>query len=387
MKKLPFALEEYEQRLQRVQKSMRAHDLDAIVITTPANFRYFTGLDSQFWESPTRPWFLVLPANGESIAVVPGIAEVPVSRSAAGSLRSWPSPRPEDEGVTLLASVLKELPRRFGRIGFELGRECTLRMPILDFQKLLPMISPIEVVDGGPCIWEVRNIKSAAEVTKIRQSCEIVGHSLAALPGFASMGSVESDICRDLSIEILKRGGHTIPYIACASGQGGYDQIITRGSDRELRDGDVLIIDVGATVDGYFCDFDRNYAVGKVSDSALRAHDAVWRATEAGISAARAGAKASDLWGAMTEVLMAAGMKGNNVGRCGHGLGLQLTEPPSNCQDDDAVLKPGMIMTIEPGMEYEDGKIITHEENILITEDGLPELLTIRAPREMWRIV
>lgn len=386
MRNLPFALEEYEERLQRIQSSMRFRDLDAIVVTTAANFRYFTGLDTQFWESPTRPWFLVLPSNGESIAVVPGIAEVPVSKSAVGSIRTWNSPCPEDEGVSLLASVLKALRARFGRLGFELGMESTLRMSLLDYQRLTSLVSPLTIVDGASCLWEVRNIKSVAEVEKIRKSCAIVGQSLSELPGFASKGSTEFEVCRDLSIDMLKHGIHTIPYMACASGQGGYDQIIARGSDRELRDGDLLVIDVGATVDGYFCDFDRNYAVGKISDNVLRANDAVWRATEAGIHAARSGAHTGDLWAAMTDVLMKEGMKASTIGRCGHGLGLQLTEPPSNRRGDMALLMPGMVITLEPGMEYESGKLIVHEENILITEDGLPELLTTRAPRELWQI-
>lgn len=75
-------------------------------------------------------------------------------------------------------------------------------------------------------------------------------------------------------------------------------------------------------------------------------------------------------------------MRGNNVGRLGHGLGLQLTEPPSNMPGDETVLEPGMVITIEPGMEYDAGKMIVHEENVVITTDGA-QLLTRRAPREM----
>jgi Xaa-Pro aminopeptidase len=66
----------------------------------------------------------------------------------------------------------------------------------------------------------------------------------------------------------------------------------------------------------------------------------------------------------------------------GHGLGLQLTEPPSNMPGDDTPLEPGMVMTIEPGMEYALGQMLLHEENVVITEDGA-ELLTRRAPRAM----
>ena len=386
MNNLPFTISEFDTRIQRVQASMRTRELDALVLTAPPNFRYFTGLDSQFWESPARPWFLVVPASGATVAVMPAIAEVAVRQCFVGSIQSWPSPRPEDEGVTLLASVLQSMPRRFGRIGFELGRESALRMPVLDFMRVRDLLSGTDIVDGSPCIWEVRNIKSQAEIEKIRAAGGIVSRAFEAVPAYAKKGMTEAEVCRELTIDVLRGGAHTVPYVACASGEGGYDQIIARGSRRELREGDVLIMDVGATVDGYFCDFDRNYAVGRVSDEALSAHDAVWRATEAGIDAARAGVKVCDLWKTMMSVLEAAGMRGNNAGRLGHGLGLQLTEPPSHCEADEAVLQPGMVITIEPGMEYAPGRLIVHEENIAITEDGFADLLTHRAPREMWRI-
>ncbi|RDV00468.1 M24 family metallopeptidase [Trinickia dinghuensis] len=386
MNDLSFPNCEFENRAARVQASMRHRELDALVLTAPANFRYFTGLDSQFWESPARPWFLVIPAQGSTIAVIPEIAEVAMKQCVAGSIKTWPSPRPEDEGVTLLASVLESVPRRFAKIGFELGRESFLRMPVLDFLRLRDLLSGVQIVDGAPCIWEVRNIKSKAEIEKIRLAGHIVSHSFEAVASYASKGMTEAEVCRSLTVDILQKGAHSVPYVACASGQGGYDQIIARGGQRELRDGDVLIIDVGATVDGYFCDFDRNYAVGKVADRAMRANEAVWDATEAGIKAARSGVKVRDLWQTMMRVLHAAGMRGNNAGRLGHGLGLQLTEPPSNCEADEAMLEPGMVITIEPGMEYEEGKLIVHEENIAITEDGFADVLTIRAPREMWRL-
>jgi Xaa-Pro dipeptidase len=84
----------------------------------------------------------------------------------------------------------------------------------------------------------------------------------------------------------------------------------------------------------------------------------------------------------MTKVLDDSGSLGNNVGRLGHGLGMQLTEPPSNMPGDGTIIEVGMVLTIEPGMEYAPGKMIVHEENIVVREDGA-ELLTRRAPREM----
>lgn len=381
----PFEVSEFEHRATRAQRFMREHELDALLVTSPPNFRYFSGFDSLFWESPTRPWFLIVPAQGRCVAVVPEIGAPVLAEGWIKDIRSWPAPRPSDDGVTLLTSTLAELPKRFGRIGMELGRESTVRMPLLDFLQVRERLSGVEIVNGSPCIWATRRVKSQAEIAHIRAACQLTSDAFEALVSQVGVGRSEADVCRDLTIDILRRGADTVPFIAAASGQGGYSQIISRPSTRKLQRGDVLIIDVGATLNGYFCDFDRNYALGDVSAEALAAQDAVWRATEAGIAAAVPGATTTQLWSAMTKVLEAAGMRGNNVGRLGHGLGLQLTEPPSNMPGDDTLLEPGMVMTIEPGMEYAPGKMIVHEENVVITEQGA-ELLTRRAPREMFTI-
>lgn len=373
---------EFERRTQRAQNLMREHKLDALLVTSPPNFRYFSGFDSLFWESPTRPWFLVVPATGRCIAVVPEIGAPVLEQGWIEDIRSWPAPRPADDGVSLLSGVLRSLPRRFGRIGLELGRESVLRMPHIDFMAIREQLRGIDLVDGSPCIWQVRRIKTPAEIAHIGAACQLVSDAFEALPQQLAVGRTEVEVCRDLTIDILRRGADTVPFIACASGPGGYAQIISRPGHRALQEGDVLIIDVGATIQGYFCDFDRNYGFGALSTAALNAQDAVWRATEAGIAAAVPGATTTDLWAAMMQVLEAAGMRGSNVGRLGHGLGLQLTEPPSNMPGDETVLEPGMVITIEPGMEYDAGKMIVHEENVVITTDGA-QLLTRRAPREM----
>ena len=84
----------------------------------------------------------------------------------------------------------------------------------------------------------------------------------------------------------------------------------------------------------------------------------------------------------MQAVLEAGGALGNDVGRLGHGLGSQLTEWPSHTAWDDTVLEPGMVLTLEPGMSFAPGRVMVHEENIVVREAG-PELLTRRAPPEL----
>jgi Xaa-Pro dipeptidase len=378
-----FPPAEYEARAARAQPLMTEQSLDGLVLTSPPNVRYATGFDTQFWESPTRPWFVVLPREGAPIAIVPEIGAPGMAVTWVRDIRTWPAPRPADDGVSLLIGALAQLPRRFGRIGWELGRESIVRMPIVDYLRVQDGLPGREFADGTPVIRALRGVKSAAEIKKLRFICQAVSDGFEALPGKLAAGDSERDACRTLRIDLLERGADNSPYLIGVAGKGGYDNIIMGPTDRRIERGDVLIIDTGTTYDGYYCDFDRNFAFGTPSDAARRAHETLWDATEAGIRAARPGATTTDLWRAMMRVLEAGGSLGNNVGRMGHGLGLQLTEPPSNMPGDDTPLAADMVLTIEPGMEYAAGKMIVHEENIVVRTDGA-ELLSRRAPREMW---
>jgi Xaa-Pro aminopeptidase len=377
-----FAPDEFERRTERAQQIMRKHELDAIVLTAPANFRYFSGFDSQFWESPTRPWFIVVPVDRQPVAVIPEIGAPEMLMTWIKDVRTWPAPRPSDDGTSLLAGALETLPRRFGRIGFELGREHSLRMPVVQFIELGSLLPGRELVNGSPCIWEIRMVKTEAEIDRIRHICRIASDAYARVPALVKVGDSEREAARKLKIELAAQGADSTPFLPAISGEGGVAQIVCGPHDTRIQPGDILFFDTGSTYDGYYCDFDRNYAVGRVSDEARRAHEAMWQATEAGIRAALVGATTDQVFEAMAKIIEEAGSVGNNVGRLGHGLGMQLTEPPSNMPGDGTLLLENMVLTIEPGIEYAPGKMIVHEENIVIRPDG-PELLTKRAPREL----
>ncbi|MGF7162482.1 Xaa-Pro aminopeptidase [Rhodoligotrophos appendicifer] len=377
-----FTPEEFAQRTHRAQTIMHKHQLDGLLVTMPPNVRYFTGFDSQFWESPTRPWFVLVPQQGAPIAIIPDIGVPEMEMTWIKDIRSWPAPVPEDDGLSLIAAALASLPVRFGRIGAELGREMTLRMPVMDFLKLRDMIKQFEFVDGSPALWDIRMVKTAAEIAHIHHICHIASEAYNGLPSLISIGDTEREAVRRLRIDVAQRGADSTPFMPGIAGPGGISQIVCGPHDRALTEGDILFIDSGSTYDGYFCDFDRNYAVGTVADEVHRAHEAVWLATEAGIAAAVPGATTDDVYHAMAKIIDAAGSVGNNVGRFGHGLGLQLTEPPSHRPGDGTKILEGMVLTIEPGIEYAKGKMIVHEENVVITSSGA-ELLTLRAPREL----
>ncbi|MEI8058278.1 MAG: Xaa-Pro peptidase family protein [Actinomycetes bacterium] len=377
-----FPRAEFVDRFQRAQQFMVEARLDALLVTTPQQIRYFTGFDSQFWESPTRPWYVVLPVSGSGpIAVIPEIGAPGMAVTWVEDIRTWPAPRPDDDGVTLLSETLREVAGSGGRVGAELGRELSLRMPLNDLEAVRAR-SGVDVVDGTSVVRGCRHVKSELEIDRIRFVCSVASASYAEVPNLYRRGDTERDVVQKYRRDVIARGADTSPYLIGVAGPGGYDNIVMGPTDREIIEGDVLIIDTGTTYDGYFCDFDRNWAFGSPTAEVARAHQVVWDATEAGIAAATPGATVEEVWKAMDLVLTAGGSLGNNVGRLGHGLGLQLTEPPSNMPGDTTVLLPGTVLTIEPGMEFAPGRMMVHEENIVIREDGA-ELLTVRAPRDL----
>lgn len=361
---------EFEQRTDNLQQRMVEEGIDAIFFSTEPEFRYFSGFKSQFWESPTRPWFLVVPSSGRPIAVVPAIGVAGFESTWIQDVRSWPSPRPDDDGISLLSDTLAEVSHRHRRIGAMLGPETHLRMPAANFAILKDRLSQHEMTDASLIVREIRSIKSAAEIAKIRFACEVTASGFEYLLSHLQAGMTEREACKAMQIEMLRLGADSCPYLISASGQGGYDNIIMGPTDRTLNEGDVLIIDTGANFDGYFSDFDRNYAFGRVDVDTHRAYEAVYQSTEAGLKTAAPGRTTGDVWRAMWSVLEDAGALGNNVGRMGHGLGMQLTEWPSNVPDGNVILQVGMILTLEPGMTFSPGKMMVHEENILITEYG-----------------
>ncbi len=377
-----FTLSEFENRMARVQGVMHDQRIDAILLTTEPDVRYFTGFHTQFWESPTRPWFIVLPSSGKPVAIIPEIGAAGMAATWVDDIRTWPAPVPDDDGISLLTEVLTAHSKQSGRIGVPLGHESLLRMPAGDYQILRDRLSGCEIVDVATELHQIRFVKSAAEIAKIHHICQITSDAFEALPQSLKMGESERVNCQRFRIDLLNRGADNSPYIVGGAGHGGYGNIIMGPGERIIEVGDVLIIDTGTTFDGYFCDFDRNFGFGHVEDETRRAYETVFESTDAGFAAAKPGATTSDVWAAMWSVLEAGGALGNDVGRMGHGLGMQLTEWPSNTPTDMTPLEPGVVLTLEPGMEFAPGKQMVHEENIVITEDGA-EMLSRRAPEEM----
>ncbi len=359
---------------------MRELDVGALLVCTEPEVRYFTGFHTPFWQSPTRPWFTVIPADGKPIAVIPGIGGASMSATWIDDVRTWSSPQPDDDGISLLVECLEEVAGREARIGVPMGPETHVRMPLGDLDRLRLLVG--DFVDATSVIRSLRMVKSEAEISKHQHICGIVSDAFDELPNLLSIGMTERQAFAAFRGEILRQGADDVPYLVGATGPGGIDDIIRQPCDRVIEPGDLLIFDTGSTFDGYFSDFDRNFAFTHATDGAKDAYRAVWDATEAGLEVVRPGATTTQVFEAMNSVLKANGSLGNDVGRMGHGLGMQVTEWPSHTSSDNTIIEENMVLTLEPGLTWASGKAMVHEENIVVRSSGA-ELLSRRAAPEL----
>ncbi|MFL2810451.1 MAG: M24 family metallopeptidase [Paracoccaceae bacterium] len=369
-----FLEAEFYQRTEKTQKLMYERGLDAILLCTEAEVRYYTGFRSLFWQSPTRPWFVIIPKRGKPIAVIPEIGRDLMERTWVDEIITWPSPRREDDGVSLLVKVLKGS----NKIGLLKGEEASLRMPLNDFETLNSKING-SFIDCSDLVKEVRLVKSELEINIIKQVCSIASCAFDRAHQLFHIGQPLDQAFRDFKIALLEAGAEEVPYLVGGAGQDGYSDVISPPSNQLLKNGDILMLDTGSSLKGYFCDFDRNWAIGKASNLAKTAYSKLYNATEVALKKIRPGMTCAQVFSLINSSL---GEGDSDIGRMGHGLGIQLTEYPSLMLNDKTVLRENMVMTIEPSLSYGDGLMMVHEENICI-RDGEPELLTKRAAEEL----
>lgn len=377
---LIFPVEEFQQRTSRLQEEMAKASVGALLLTSPADIFYVTGFLTRFWESPARPWFLVVPASGVPIAVIPAIGAPLMRRTWVQDIRTWDAPDPRDDGVTLLSDTIAELVPTSGSIAVPKGLETHLRMPLEDFERTSNALAPRKIVDGTAVVQRTREIKSIAEIDKIKNICAIAGQAFDMVPEMIRAGPSLSALFRQFQSGLLQNGADWVSYVAGAAGAGGYVDVISPATHDPIRTGDVVMLDTGAVRDGYFCDFDRNYLVGAVEEDVLATHHALWDATETALSELNPGMRACDAHRILADSLGARGVAPGG-GRLGHGLGVTLTEWPSFTPLDRTELREGMVLTLEPSAYTNGDRFLVHEENIVLRAGGA-ELLSPRAPRD-----
>jgi Xaa-Pro aminopeptidase len=232
-----------------------------------------------------------------------------------------------------------------------------------------PMMAP-------PMIIELRTVKEPCEVELISRACRVTSEAFEALAAEIRVGMTERAVARRLEQLFGDLGGddRAFPTIVAAGVQSAVPH--HRAADRRIEEGDLVVIDAGAQVDGYHADMTRTWVVGaEPSDWEQGVHDAVRAAQEAAIDNVAVGAMASAMDGAARSVLRDAGWEDHFTHGLGHGVGLDIHEAPTIGARATGTIHPNMVFTVEPGLYFPGVGGVRIEDTLVVTDTG-PRLLT-----------
>jgi Xaa-Pro aminopeptidase len=339
--------------------------LDAVFVTERNNYRYFTGHRTLQFGNKMRPMTVLLPRDRDPALMIYGL-EAPEAREQGwiDDIRTYVDvPFPPD----LVADTLKDLGLANGRIGCELGSNQRLWLTYQDFEAIKAGVPTARFVDGAAVFVRSRLRKSELEIARIEEACRITQVAYEVVKRRVHPGMTVAQ-CERTCLEALVDAGSDPDTPGFAIVGAGL------GRDHVFRTGDWFFCDFGASYRGYKADMTRLATFGPPTDRQRAAFGQIVKIQDAVIRAMRPGVRASDIARICNRELQAIGeppLQGSK--RIGHGVGLDLQEPPSLNLVDDTVLEQGVTLTPEPRFAR-DGGLIMVEESVVITADGVRAL-------------
>jgi Xaa-Pro aminopeptidase len=366
-----FPREEYDLRYERTRRMMAADGFDALFVTAPKNYIYFTGHESdQITDQKIRPFVFLLPLEGDPLCFVAEFETKNLSRT------TWLGDRARTFGLfkhnDAIADGLREAGLESARIGCELGREQHLGMAYLDFVALQAQLPRARFEDASAAVLAARATKSPLEIERIAEAARITAQGIAQVLPQLEEGMTDVEIRRRMRLAILSLGAENVPSVHVTIGRDFVAEVTGHG---EIRRGDTVTVDISAEVEGYMSDVTRTVVFGEASDDQRDMYEFSVGLNHACFEAVRPGATCADVAVRCQEELARSGRAGRkSVGRIGHGIGIDYLEYPSLTATEDVVLETGMTFACNPNFMTDYG-FFNIEENLVVTDDGF-ELLS-----------
>ena len=347
---------EFDSRRDIVAAGLAARKLDALLVAFSPNLRYlsgFTGSNGCLLIEPERATLFTDPRY-----------RIQAAQETAARVKTCKG--------ALVVDVVAAIARRgLKRVGYE-----PARMTCDYFEALkarLPMKATLAPVRGW--IEELRMVKSPQELARIRRSVETNSRAFEAAVRRIRPGMTERDLAAELEYRMRRLGAEKPSFetIVAAGARSALPH--AQPTAAPLSPGGLVVVDMGAFQDGYASDMTRMLFIGRPGARVKRTYSAVLEAQLAAIGRVRAGVLAAQVDRAARSVLKAHGLDGAFVHSTGHGLGLEIHEPPRIGMREKAVLREGMAITIEPGVYLEGFGGIRIEDTVVVTASGC-EILT-----------
>lgn len=358
----PVSLDERRARIEKAQRLMRENRMDAMFLESGTNLFYFTGLR---WWASERLFAAIIPASGEVAYVAPGFEEGRAREliKIGNEVRVW---QEDEDPAQVVAGILKDRGARYGRIGMdEYSR-------FIFFDKMRQAAPKLEFVSAVPITAGCRMIKSPHELALMQRANDITIEAYRAAFPTAKEGMTPQQLSANISAAFRALG---------VSGNGsvsfGIATSFPHGSigRQVLREGDIILVDGGCTVEGYNSDITRSFVIGKPSQKQIDVWEVERRAQDAALRAAKPGVPCEVVDAAARKVITDAGFGPDYKlpglpHRTGHGIGLDGHEWTNFVRGNKTLMQPGMCFSDEPMIAIPDQFGIRLEDCLHITEDG-----------------
>jgi Xaa-Pro aminopeptidase len=359
---------DYDDRRRRVGERMREAGVDLLFLPPSSDLEYLTGVERMiptFGQSQYAHGWVAgafFRADREPVFVLPRMMTL---FDIAGELPGEIVVVSErDDGPALFAAAARGMgDGRALAVGDRTWAETVLQ--------LMDAVSPEQVVPGSTLVNELRRTKSPEEITVMERACAVADATIAevapkVLPGVTMLELVEE------TEHVMRLHGSRVPsfttHVFTGFGEGKSSADETRTTP--VEEGDVVMFDFGAVVDGYCSDFGRTVCVGEPAQEVRNAYELVLAAQEAGRAALRPGVPASEVNRACRRPIEEGGHGPDFKHRMGHGIGLDVHERPFVSEEDETLLEPGMTFTDEPSILVS-GRFGVRIEDVVVCEpDG-----------------
>jgi Xaa-Pro dipeptidase len=346
-------------RLDRIRAWMESEGATAAYVSDPISIGYLSGFSSE----PHERLLALVVREGAAVLIVPGLEQESAAGAARGvEVRAWlDGSDPWREVSAALDGTVKSA----GRLAVEKSH-----LPLAAWERLLAIAGgDSEPLDMTPPIRAMRARKAPEELALLERAARITDQVTLRALAIAEPGRSELEISSEIGLLVAQAGARLSFETIVGSGPNTALPHLRPGA-RQLRAGDLVMVDCGAALEGYKADITRTVVLGEPDQRQQEVFDAVLAAHDAAASAVRAGVTAGEVDEAARGVIRAAGLGDFFIHRTGHGLGLEAHEDPSLDPGSATVLEAGMVVTIEPGVYIAGWGGVRIEDDLVVEEQG-----------------
>jgi Xaa-Pro dipeptidase len=370
----PITAEERRPRIEKARRLMTQHKIDALMLTGGTSLVYFSGIQ---WGLSERLFAMILPVKGEAFYVCPAfeedrareqIAKGPLGQSA--DVRIW---QEHESPYERIAQGVKDRAISTGRMGIE------ETVHYVFSSGAAGAVPALQMVSGTPVTAGCRTVKDSHEIALMRHASQVTLKAYEAAWRELKPGMTQNEFA-----SLVQAAHHQLGYTGGAGVQVGEYSALPHGSlaPQTIREGTILLIDGGCSVEGYASDISRTFVLGKPTDKMQKVFEIEHRAQTAALKAAKPGVACEAVDAAARQIIEEAGYGPGYkyfTHRVGHGMGMDGHEWPYLVKGNTLPLQPGMTFSDEPGIYIRGEFGVRIEDDMVITETGA-ELFTPQSP-------